>query len=88
MAESQGARTTRWFTSVTDKIYFPSELIRNLMLSEPELGCYDPDVLQQVPVQATHMLKEELQDLTSRWHTYWRQYSDEVRAPVMYALGQ
>lgn len=71
-----------------DKFQFPLEIKRDLMVSEPELGCYDLDTLQQLPAQDTYMLKEELDDLFGTWQTYWREYSDEIKVPMLYALGQ
>jgi hypothetical protein len=71
-----------------DKIRFPYELKRDLMLSEPDLRTHDAVVLQQLSVQDTFVLKEEIYDLTVLWVAYWRQYSDEIRVPILYALGQ
>ncbi len=58
------------------------------MLSEPEFATYDLDVLKQMQAQDTYMLKEEQYDLVTLWQTYWREYSDKVKVPVLYVLGQ
>ena len=70
------------------EVDFPPGVMQILMLSDPSLKCYDPAVLKQIPVQIKRMMTDELIDLVALWFTYWRQYSDNVRVPVLYALGE
>jgi len=70
------------------QIRFPPEIKQVLMLSEPEFDCYDPGVVKQLAVQDTYMLLGEVVDLNAYWFKYWRQYSDAVKVPIFYAMGE
>jgi hypothetical protein len=67
---------------------FVPEVKQVLMLSDPNLNCYDPEVVKQMPVQEHKMMTDELIDLRALWFTYWKKYADEVTVPIMYALGE
>lgn len=67
---------------------FQPEIKKVLMLSDPGLNCYDPEVAQQMGVQDVRMMTDEVVDLRALWPTYWRTYSDQVKVPILFALGE
>jgi pimeloyl-ACP methyl ester carboxylesterase len=67
---------------------FVPEVKQALMLSDPKVNCYDPEVAKQMPVQEHTMMTDELIDLNALWFTYWKKYADEVKVPILYALGE
>ena len=70
-----------------DFSYLP-EVKQVLMLSDPKLNCYDPEVAKQMSIQDHNMMTAELIDLVALWFTYWKKYADEVKVPILYALGE
>lgn len=67
---------------------FPREIKEPLMLSDAKLNCYDPEVLKQMSVQDVNMMTDESTDLNGPWWTYWRTYAEQIKSPILYALGE
>src|ERR1700722_16385160 len=69
-------------------IGFALKVKQVLILSDPKLQCYDPEVVKQMLVQDHNVMTDELIDLNALWFTNWKKRADEATVPILYALGE
>lgn len=66
---------------------FPLEFLINDMLSSTRKLC-DPTLLEHYADVRDHVSNAELQDISSKWPSYWKRYASDVRVPILYALAE
>ena len=72
---------------VTDVVVYPTQVKRDLMLSEEHHQCADPALYPLLAQQDVPMPTAELIDLRA-WPKYGSTYTDAVELPILYGVGE
>lgn len=62
---------------------------RLIMLADPKHNCAPPEALSAIEKQDLPLDPGEMHEiLNGTWNSYWREYSNEIVIPIMWAVGE